>query len=517
MSGLQTVRNADFMALLAKKLSVFMTLKPDEQMCVCALVSVCVRVLCAVTVLYQDASASSTEESELNGLYQAIGGYYLTNANNASTNSSNMNSSVHKTSSSSSSIVSQQQARSGKGAVGQSNANDSDISNHSNANSNVDNSVHSYVNLNVSTSAHSQATGMEQSLQTQLFIEHAVGFHNPQTVNTLTQASTQSQTQTFGAVMIPVFDPLDPLLDLLQAIEKIWVDLQEHTQKIADFEIKFCACRHLLQAQQLAKLVDNTQPVISGQSQVQSASPALPTQLSPMTAHTQANSANLSNKASSTQANFQANVPILAPTAAGSVSQAQSQTQSHGYARRVDPVLRKLVEKEPPQVRRILECACVLRELLAEVRGSILATKQLRVSLFGPQAFALNSYIASTSDACSPSAAHFGGSMNGGFGDDDMNDSWGSDSHTGGGSAHNSSVKASASVHAPHTPFSFNLTWAPRIVEEEDVWEKAEEAEAKRKAAMDEVGWGIGVDISEEDFLNDVNELEHGLEALLRQ
>jgi hypothetical protein len=42
---------------------------------------------------------------------------------------------------------------------------------------------------------------------------------------------------------------------------------------------------------------------------------------------------------------------------------------------------KKLLEKEASNVERILECAVVVRELLAEVRGHILAVRQLRLGL----------------------------------------------------------------------------------------------------------------------------------------
>jgi hypothetical protein len=414
-SGLQCVRNSDFMHLLAKKLAVFISLKPEEQAIVSGLVSVCVRVLCAVCVLYHDTDT----QSSTNALHGAIGSYYLTNSLGSSSNPH-----LNKP----------------QGATGGS------------EHGGVDHSVHSYVNLNTPGATTLSPSSVDHTLFTQQFVEHAIGFNHP-----LTVSNSHSHGQA-AAVTIPVFDPLDPLFDILQAVEKLWlVDMREHTTKIADFGVKFCACRHLLHA-------------------------------------------------SSTQTNPHT---VISPNRQGLAP--HGGVPAGGQKRAADPVLRKLIEKENPQIRRILESSVMVREMLAEVRGAIYACKQLRTALNGltydsAQLLGGDSSKQSGSMFSTPNANKRGG----GSTDDDMNDSWGE----------GISSSSSGTRKQPTNPALFEYNDLGLFEEEEDIWERAEELEAKRRAQQqaghDEVGFGVGVEINEEDFLHDCSELENGLDQLLQ-
>jgi hypothetical protein len=181
---------------------------------------------------------------------------------------------------------------------------------------------------------------------------------------------------------------LSCLLDVLLAVEKIWLDMRGHVMKIPEFGIKFTAVRHIM-----------------------------------------------------------------------------LQTATN---RRVDPVLRKLVEKETVQTRKILESSVMAREMLAEVRGSVHATKKLRASL----------QSLSIPDKCKD--ASLDGSQ------------WGRGAGAGWG-----------------------LPEEDLVVEEEDIWEKNEESEYQRKRREEELGRGAAVQVREADFLEEVDALEKGLESIM--
>lgn len=123
---------------------------------------------------------------------------------------------------------------------------------------------------------------------------------------------------------------------------------------------------------------------------------------------------------------------------------------SSSTGKRVDPALRKLIDSESPQNRRLLDSAVMVREMLAEVRGSILAARKLRLSLL---------------------EAHYPEPM-------------------------------------LEAPVPGDLGSSHSIFFEEDAWERGE---STLRSGMDEPK----VQIKEEQFLEDFDSLQRGLEDLL--